>query len=101
MAITAPNVASASGINIRTFDITSSGGDDALTGLALIPHGLTFTPNMYICTPTIPTAAAGSCYSITNVNATTFDFVKSTNAGSGPLGVLCRVFIGRWMSVVQ
>jgi hypothetical protein len=101
MAITAPNVAAASGANIRTFDITSSGGDDAVTGLAAIPHGLGFTPTLFIATPTIATAAAGTCYSITNAGATTFDFVKSTNVGSGLAGVLCRVYIGRWMSVVQ
>jgi hypothetical protein len=101
MAITAPNVAASSGANIRCFDITSSGGDDATAGLALIAHGLTFTPTLYIATPTIATAAAGSCYSITNVTATTFDFVKSTNAGSGLAGILCRVYIGRWHSIAQ
>jgi hypothetical protein len=101
MAITAPNVAASSGANIRTFDITSSGGDDATTGLAAIVHGCGFTPTMYIVTPTIATAAAGTCYSITNVGATTFDFVKSTNVGSGLAGVLCRVYIGRWQSIVQ
>lgn len=101
MALSAPNVAAASGANIRCFDITSTGGDDATAGLAAIVHGCGFTPTLYICTPTIATAAAGSCYSITNVGATTFDFVKSTNAGSGLAGVLCRVYIGRWMSVIQ
>jgi len=100
MALTAPNVAAASGANIRTFDITSTGGDDAVTSLT-VAHGLGFTPTLLICTPTIPTLAVGTCYSITTVTATDFNFVKSTNAGSGAAGVLARVYVGRWMSAIQ
>lgn len=101
MALTSANVAAASGTNIRTFDITGAGGDDATTGLPGIAHGLSFTPTLFLCTPAIATAAAGSCFSIRNVTATTFDFVKSTNAGSGPVGLIARIYIGRWHSIAQ
>jgi len=106
MALSAPNVAASSGANIRTFDVTSSAGtpgDDGLTSLT-VTHGLGFTPTLYIATPTIGTLAVGTCYSITNVTATTFDFVKSTNVGSAGAGannVIARVYVGRWMSAIQ
>lgn len=98
MAITAANVAASSGANIRTFDITSTA--DADTSVT-VTHGLGFTPDFWIISPTLATAAAGTCFSITTVGATTFAAVKSTNAGSGPGGVVARYYVGRIHSIIQ
>lgn len=98
MAISAANVAAASGANIRTFDVTSTANADTDV---VVAHGLTFTPDLWVICPTIASAAAGSCYSITTVGATNFTAVKSTNAGSGPGGVVARYFVGRVHSIAD
>jgi hypothetical protein len=98
MAMSAANVAAASGANIRTFDITSTANADTDV---VVAHGLSFTPDVYIICPTIATAAAGSCYSITTVGATNFTAVKSTNVGSGPGGVVARYYVGRFHSIID
>jgi len=98
MAISAPNVAAASGANIRTFDLTSTANAD--TDI-VVAHGLGFTPDLWIICPTNPTALLGSCYSITTVGATNFTAVKSTNVGSGPGGVVARYFVGRIHSLAD
>lgn len=97
MAITAANVAAASGANIRTFDVTSTLAADA--GV-VVTHGLGFTPDLWVICPTIATAALGSCYSITTVGATDFTAVKSTNAGSN-VGVVARYYVGRIHSLAD
>lgn len=98
MAISAANVAAASGFNIRTFDVTSTANADTDV---VVAHGLTFTPDLWVICPTIATAALGSCYSITTVGATNFTAVKSTNVGSGPGGVVARYFVGRVHSLAD
>lgn len=98
MAISAANVAAATGANITCFDITSTANADTSV---VVTHNLGFTPDFYLITPTIATAAAGSCYSITTIGATQFTAVKSTNAGSGPGGVVARYFVGRIHSLMD
>ena len=98
MAISAANVAAASGANIRTFDVTSTLTADISV---VVSHGLGFTPDLWVICPTNPTAALGSCYSITTVGATDFTAVKSTNAGSGPGGVVARYYVGRIHSLAD
>jgi len=98
MAISAANVAAASGANIRTFDVTSTATGDTDV---VVAHGLTFTPDLWVICPTIATALLGSCYSITTVGATNFTAVKSTNVGSGPGGVVARYYVGRIHSLAD
>ena len=98
MAMTAANVAAASGANLACFDVTSTANADTTV---VVAHGFAFTPDAWIITPTIATAAAGSCYSIQTVTATNFTATKSTNAGSGPGGVVARYFVGRFHSIMD
>lgn len=96
MAITIANVLSG---NVDSFSATIIASADADT-TATIPHGLSFTPLVFMGVQVLSQAlAAMSAWAITTVDGTNIVCTKLATAGSGNAGIQYRVYAARPHSI--